>query len=90
MKLIFCPDCRDIVKLYVSEEARKCKCGQSWGRYKGRNKAIIGGKAIPLGIGNESFREALNNRPPLGLGYRFTAFVMPWICDSIIHEKDDN
>lgn len=89
MKLIFCPNCRDMFRLFVEDEPRKCRCGQSWGRYKNTRKAVIGGKAIPIGIGNESFYTAQKCRTPIGLGYRFTAFVFPWVCESIVHEKDD-
>lgn len=82
MKLIFCPECNDILKLSLRE--RVCECGQSGGKYLPDGiDAIITGKAIPLGIANSSFVKALENRPDEGRGERFEAFVMPHQCATI-------
>lgn len=81
MKLLFCSECHDVVKLLSAH--RTCQCGRSWGNYKNDKEATIGGKAIPLGIGNGTFVEALKGRPLSGLGYRFTAFVIPHFCNTI-------
>jgi hypothetical protein len=75
MKLIFCPACQDVIKLASS--LRYCMCGESFGYYTDEIKAVIGGKAIPLGFANNSLVEALRNRPEKGMGERFIAFVIP-------------
>lgn len=75
MKLIFCPTCHDVLKL--QSRKRKCACGQAWGLYVNDLDARIGGKAIPLGISNPSFLEALESRPEEGMGAIFEAFVIP-------------
>lgn len=82
MKLIFCPECQDVVKLDYN--GRYCKCRASFGAYEddGLN-AKIGGLAIPLGIHNGSLASALKRRPHHGLGERFEAFVIPSNCPTI-------
>jgi hypothetical protein len=84
MKLIFCPECSDIVRLF--SYGRACRCGLSWGHYIDDNQAAIGGKAVPLGIGNESFHAAFRARPHEGKGATFKAWVMPEQVDSITVE----
>lgn len=88
MKLIFCPACQDVVRLF--SRGRFCFCEKSWGQYKkdGKN-AIVGGEAVPLGFGNGTFLEALSKRPQDGLGYRFTAFVIPHSCPTIEVENEE-
>lgn len=79
MKLIYCPHCEDIRKLAL--KLTTCECGRSYGRYDedGLN-AMYGGKAVPIGLANESFIVALANQPESGLGKRFVAFVIPKQC----------
>ncbi len=86
MKLIYCPDCKDIVRLMG--DTRVCKCGGSRGRYLNELVAVIGGRAIPLGFTNDSFLWALKRRPEYGLGVMFNAFVIPVECDAIIDEEE--
>jgi len=83
MKLIFCPHCRDIVKLRTDAH-RPCWCGRSGGMYT-RNglDAIIDGDAVPIGIANDSFAEALENRPEKGIGTGSVAFVIPRKCPTV-------
>ena len=79
MKLIYCTECLDIVKLY--SEPRKCRCGQSSGHYIDDINAEYTGKAIPIGFGNNSFDHAIKNQPNYDiLGIRFYAFVIPRVC----------
>lgn len=85
MKLIHCPQCQDIMKLNMT--AKMCVCGKSWGIYIDGLNAIIGGKAIPIGIENHSFFTAVCNQPLEGWGTMFNAFVIPVNCATI--KKDD-
>ena len=86
MKLIFCPACQDIRKL--AYELRHCSCGEAWGYYRSDGlNAVIGGGAIPLGVDNSSFQDALKNRPDEGLGVRFEAFVIPVKCGTVMDEE---
>lgn len=82
MKLIFCPLCTDVFKLRTKKKL--CQCRRSWGFYKedGLN-AVIGGKAVPLGITNNSLARALKARPADGGGYKFESFVIPEQCPTI-------
>ena len=79
MKLIYCPECHDIIKL--NHGLHECICKSSWGHYleDGLN-AVYGGQAIPLGIVNRSFIAAINNQPDNDLGEHFEAFVVPKQC----------
>jgi len=83
MKLLLCPHCEDVVKL-GKKRMRKCRCGKCAGKYIDKINAIIYGPAIPIGFDNLSLMEAINNRPEDGLGSRFTAFVIPKKCDTIV------
>lgn len=86
MKLIFCPECHDIKRLWA--EPVTCKCGLSKGRYfKNGIDAVIEGKAIPLGISNHSFLSALDKRPQRGDGSCFEAFVIPHSCKTILENN---
>jgi len=82
MKLIFCSNCKDIVRL--QRELRTCKCGESSGRYINNYDAEIEGNCIPLGFANSSLVNALKKQPQgPGQGKRFEAFVIPKVCDTI-------
>ena len=81
MKLIYCKECRDIVRL--RGELRWCECGASMGRYTGVWDAEIGGSAIPLGFDSLDFFIAIEERPERGLGKEFTAFVIPKKCSTV-------
>jgi len=84
MKLLFCNTCRDIVKL--SRTTRTCQCGATGGHYRedGLN-AIYYGPAIPLGFANSEFHTALDSQPEYGDGYRYTSFVIPKVCPTMVH-----
>lgn len=85
MKLIFCPKCQDVLKL--SLDKKNCKCGESWGRYKDKLNAVIGGEAVPLGFDNGSFVGALRGE---NLWNQFTAFVIDLPCKTIKKEEKEN
>lgn len=80
MKLIYCPECHDIIKLNYG--LHECICKSSWGHYTDTLNAVYGGQAIPLGIHNKSFVQAIKNQSNSGLGERFEAFVIPRHCDT--------
>ena len=55
MKLLFCDDCHDIVRLYP-EMWRRCKCGKIGGQYNiDWVTATVGGQARVFGIANPFF-----------------------------------
>lgn len=84
MKLLYCRQCGDVLRLYGIR--RTCRCGSSWGYYLEDDlNAAFGGLAIPLGFTNESFNDALRNRSQDGNGSRFVAFVIPRDCPTV-HE----
>jgi hypothetical protein len=88
LKLIFCPKCQDVVKLWLKDKPRYCKCRKSYGHYIDNLYAEIGGLAIPIGFANSSFAKALENRPKEGMGYNFTAFVIPEDVETISKIED--
>jgi hypothetical protein len=87
MKLVYCPDCKDIKRLLF--EKRGCRCGKSGGYYlpDGLNVVLLG-EAIPLGIDNYSFAHARENREKKGLRkqLQFTAFFIPEQCATIVED----
>ena len=82
MKLFFCSQCQDVLK-FGHNKMRYCKCGNSGGEYIDNLNGKIFGNAIPIGINNYSFVEALRKRPQSGKGKTFTAFVIPIECNTI-------
>ena len=86
MKLIYCLHCEDVRKL--TRKLTTCRCGRSYGKYAedGLN-AVYGGQAVPVGLTNESFMDALANQPESGLGKCFVAFVIPVKCPTFKQVK---
>ena len=78
MKLIYCPECDDVVKL--GSRVRFCQCKASRGYYLSGGNAVYFGEAVPLGFANSTLIAALKNQPEKGLGERFRAFVVPKSC----------
>lgn len=75
MKLLYCPLCQDVRRIWPNAETR-CVCRASSGRYVEGKAAEFTGEAIPLGIGWAPFRAALA-APDEGERRFFNAFVFP-------------
>ena len=88
MKLIFCPNCYDIIKLLF--EYRTCHCKKIYGKYINEYEVTISEDAILLGIGNTSFERAINNQPPIGLGKPITAFILSKQTQDQYKEREKN
>jgi hypothetical protein len=86
MKLLYCKECHDVFAIYKKE--RFCICGKSKGIYLDNINAKYEGPCIPLGITNDSFQIAINHQPISGIGFNFTAFVIPKLCSSFIGESN--
>ncbi len=96
MKLIFCKDCEDVVRL--KEKRRYCSCGNIWGQYVDNLNAKISHKAIPFGFANSSFADALwaedadkRKGTSKEQGHRFEAFMIPHDCGTVevVDEEDE-
>ena len=86
MKLIYCPQCHDVVKLAF--DARSCECEASHGYYKADGlNAVYSGLAVPLGFANHSFQAAILDQPDEGMGGRFEAFIIPKSCPTCWREE---
>lgn len=83
MKLIFCPYCHDVVRLF--NDIRYCKCGKIHGQYINNLDAVVSKNAIPIGINNNSFTSAINNhiQNHPEMGDEFVAFVFGSKVNSI-------
>ena len=58
MKLLYCPHCGDVVRLYP--EKRFCKCGKSWGHYlEDKSTTVQTWPGLSLGMANPDFDAAL-------------------------------
>ena len=82
MKLIYCPECRQIISLTM--EPTGCHCKRSGGLYLNQIFAVYWGDAVPLGIANSSFHAALKDQPDTAPGECFTAFVIEKKCPRFI------
>jgi len=86
MKLLYCPDCRDLFKL-TGGQRRQCKCGNVKGRYLDKKHAEISPNAISVVIGNGSLRDAIErmkwweeHRPVSSRGdYKVFSGVTAWV-----------
>ena len=87
MKLFYCPECQDILKFgsRYKSHFRVCDCGKSGARYIDDIRGQLIGKAIPIGVDNPTFGNAILERPLFGRGSMFTVFVIPEQCDNIIN-----
>ena len=87
MKLLFCKDCQDIIRLIDTK--RTCRCGKVSGKYIDNIHVVYSGdNAVPIGFANSTLRNAVLNQPIQGMGKEFIAFVMPKITKNI--KKVDN
>lgn len=71
MKLLYCANCHDIIKLIF--KPRFCRCGKTGGEYLTYiDIAVYGDKkiSIPFEILNASFFEEIKNIPEEDLGWR--------------------
>ena len=61
------------------KKERTCECGHVGGHYleDGIRAEFFGKDAIPIGIGNTSFKMANRNRTYDGLGQPFDAWIVP-------------
>lgn len=57
MKLIMCPVCHDVFRLF--RENRTCKCGKVSGRYLDESDAEVSKDAISIALGNGSLQSAI-------------------------------
>ena len=59
MKLLFCLNCEDIIRLNM--KTRSCGCGAVSGHYLDNKMAVYtGDNAVPLGISNYSLMKAVS------------------------------
>jgi hypothetical protein len=86
LKLVYCGDCQDIVRLPVTCWGA-CACGAAGGGYADALQAYWGGPqgSAPLGFSSPAFEDALcaaaqdrARRRRRALGHDFEAFVIPW------------
>lgn len=89
MKLLFCTECQDVVKLWQNPEPRRCACGKSWGRYINKLDAEFGGSAYLLGFNNTQMGHSWNLRDqvPASRGRDFNAFFIPEGVTSAIRKE---
>jgi len=84
MKLLYCNKCNDIFLLV--RRMRTCYCGASRAWYVDNVSAEYSGNCTPIGIANNSFKQALENQPEEGTGKDFIAFVIPKKCETFTRE----
>ena len=84
MKLLYCNDCQDVIRIYKTTSS--CLCGDSGGHYKedGFN-IVIYGPCKTIGFKNDEFSSALENQPKFGNGREFTSYVIPVNCPTVEH-----
>jgi len=90
MKLIYCPECLDMIKVRMLE-LRRCACGKAWGYYLEDDLTVeIGGTAVPVAIENDELRRAVRQRPSEGRGATLGARVLPERYETLRHRDEPN
>jgi hypothetical protein len=77
MKLLLCPKCHDIIRLFSS--TRWCQCKESWGRYELDGlRAVYSPNAIALGMDNFEVSQAVHvSRRTTRQGAVYSWFIIP-------------
>lgn len=88
MKLLYCLDCNDVVRLIDID--RKCECGSSGGKYTDESAAVIYGHAVPFGIMNNEFLSAALEGTENWPGAWFRGFVIPSNSENITWQTLDS
>jgi len=90
MKLIYCNNCKDIIRLHKT--TTDCLCGESGGHYKedGSLHAIIYGNCKPLGFDSNEFKNAIASQPEYGEGRKYTAYVIPRNSPTVEHVDSED
>lgn len=57
MKLLFCPDCWDVIKLAL--DVRQCACGRVKGKYTDNLHAVTNGEGVCLAFNNTTLSNAI-------------------------------
>jgi hypothetical protein len=88
MKLIYCPECSDLVTLTPDTVKRECRSKCSWGHYLQDDNinAVYGGKAVPIGINSHNLDSAIEcqlDDVPL----HFSAYIVPKNCETFKREE---
>lgn len=91
MKILYCLKCNDMIRLSCNPKA--CSCGESVGLYlkDGLHAVYFGEKAIPLGINNHQFTQAVRfwqNSPYDVPGPEFDMFIISKDSDRIKKVKN--
>lgn len=89
MKLIFCKECTDVVRL-TTAMVKSCDCGKSSGQYVDHINAWYKGPCMPLGFNNASFSKVLKNPPLTGWGKPFDAFVIEKDCPTFKNQNKED
>jgi len=82
MKLLYCPNCEDIIKLRT--KVRFCDCGAISGRYLDNKMAVYTGDAVPLGIDNNMFLGAVIVWQATDGTCNFDAFIISKDCSTFV------
>lgn len=95
MKLFYCMECQDLVKL-VTTHTRSCECGQIKGIYIDNLNAKFCSKSnnyFLVGFANQTVTDAVNSYfkvgSPDGWGINFSAFVIPEPCETFVRVSEE-
>lgn len=86
MKLLYCLECHDVVRLH--RKTRACECGLTGGRYVDDSQAEVFGDGVPFALQNTDFHAALTRRTDDWPGTWFRGFVIPRNADNITKVDD--
>jgi hypothetical protein len=82
MKLLFCAECTDLVRLFGGR--RSCRCGASAGRYLDEAQVEVSGPAVVLGVGNDDFQAAYRRlAEDPAHSHEFKGFTLPHPCSTV-------
>lgn len=94
MKLLYCQDCGDLIKL-KEKKPTSCECGKSGGMLLEASKAsYYGDNATPIEVINRSFLSAIQNHAASKTAAYFDTFFTSentngWVKQEPIREDDE-
>ena len=78
MKLLFCLECQDIVRL--SPERRSCRCGRAWGQYLEDHRTTVQTRnSLSLALAGPDFDRAIRALIDGAQAFSPDLFIRAWL-----------
>ena len=89
MKLLFCPECQDVIALTPVE--RTCKCGSSYGSYRQDKRVVdVYGEALVIVIDSLQLERTLKEQLKMSnQNLTLAAWIMSEPAENVVYHRDE-